>query len=152
MKPTEKWNLKGLKSVFSERFASKIWGGVSEVQLKENSTPSPWKRRKTTSSAIFCATSAWGLNFHQKLKYLYFETLFTHPSWKNLKPFVGGSSACENCVPETWQTSPLWGWTNYWSLNIKDELSGGDISGPNRINYESGVEWSWNLKVLIFFI
>ena len=32
--------------------------GVSEVQLKKNSTPSPWKRRKTTSFAIFCATGA----------------------------------------------------------------------------------------------
>ena len=32
--------------------------GVSVVRLKKNSTPSPWKRRKTTSSAIFCATGA----------------------------------------------------------------------------------------------
>ena len=39
---------------------SKNLMGVSEVRIK-NSTPSPRKRRKTTSSAIFCATSAWGL-------------------------------------------------------------------------------------------
>ena len=54
------WNLEGLKSIFSKRCASKSergqWGPI-----KKNSTPSPWKRRKTTSSAIFCATSAWGL-------------------------------------------------------------------------------------------
>ena len=34
--------------------------GVSEVDLKK-STASPWKRRKTTSSAIFCATGVRGL-------------------------------------------------------------------------------------------
>ena len=28
--------------------------GVIEVQLQKNSTPSPWKRRKTSSSAVFC--------------------------------------------------------------------------------------------------
>ena len=27
----------------------------------KKSTPSPWKRRKTTSSAISCATGVWGL-------------------------------------------------------------------------------------------
>ena len=32
------------------------------TDLKKNSTPSPWKCRKTTSSAFFCATGAWGLN------------------------------------------------------------------------------------------
>ena len=42
------------------------WGPI----LKKNSTPSPWKRRKTTSSATFYATGAWGLsnfflNFHR---------------------------------------------------------------------------------------
>ena len=36
IKPTEKWSLKGLKSVFSKKCASKIWGGgVSEVRLKK---------------------------------------------------------------------------------------------------------------------
>ena len=34
--------------------------GVSEVRFKKNSTPSPWKRRKTNSSAIFCGTGALG--------------------------------------------------------------------------------------------
>ena len=94
------------------------------------------------------------LNFHKYLKIKIFILNFRiwNPLFLNdLKSFVGRSPACENCVPETWQTSPLWGWTNYWSLNIKDDLSGGDISGTNRINYESGVEWSWNLEVLIFF-
>ena len=38
------------------------WGPI----LK-NLTPSPWKRRKTTLSAIFCATGAWGLTFRFKL-------------------------------------------------------------------------------------
>ena len=28
----------------------------------KNSIPSSWKRRKTTSSATFCATGMWGLN------------------------------------------------------------------------------------------
>ena len=37
--------------------------GVSQVRFKKNSTPSPWKHRKTTSSAIFCATGAWGLTW-----------------------------------------------------------------------------------------
>ena len=37
--------------------------GVSEVRLKKNSTPSPWKHRKATSSAIFCATGANRVNF-----------------------------------------------------------------------------------------
>ena len=63
MKLTEKGNLEGLKSVFSKRCASKIWWGVSEVRFKKNSTPSPWKRQKTTSSAVFCATGVWGLIF-----------------------------------------------------------------------------------------
>ena len=35
IKTTEKWNLEGLKSVFSKRCASKIWGEVSEVRLKK---------------------------------------------------------------------------------------------------------------------
>ena len=36
--------------------------------FKKNSTPSPWKRQKTTSSAIFRATGAWGLSFLFDLK------------------------------------------------------------------------------------
>ena len=35
---------------------------VSEVRFKKKSTPSPWKRQKTTTSAIVCATGAWGLS------------------------------------------------------------------------------------------
>ena len=31
---------------------------VSEVRFKKKSTPSPWKRQKTTTSAIVCATGA----------------------------------------------------------------------------------------------
>ena len=48
-----------------QKMRNKILRGVSEVRFKKNSTPSPWKRRKT-SSAIFCATGALGLNdrFH----------------------------------------------------------------------------------------
>ena len=37
-----------------------IWRGSVRSDLK-NSTPSPWKRWKTTSSATFCATGVWGL-------------------------------------------------------------------------------------------
>ena len=67
IKPTENRNLEGLKLVFSKRCASKIWWGVSEVRLKKYSNPSPWKRRKTTSSAVFCATGAWGLTMTKLL-------------------------------------------------------------------------------------
>ena len=35
IKPTEKWNLEGLKSVFSKRCASKIWGGSVRSDLKK---------------------------------------------------------------------------------------------------------------------
>ena len=68
IKPTKKWNLEGLKSVFSKWCASKIWGEVSEVRFKKNSTL--WKRRKTTASAIFWSTGAWGLSkkFQRKIK------------------------------------------------------------------------------------
>ena len=34
---------------------------TQKVRFKKNSTSSPWKRRKTSPSAIFCATGAWGL-------------------------------------------------------------------------------------------
>ena len=44
--------------------------GVSEIRLKKNSTPSPWKRRKTTSSAILRATGAWVLNYKRQIFYL----------------------------------------------------------------------------------
>ena len=63
IKPSEKWNLEGLKSVFSKRCASKILGGQWGPILK-NSSPSPWKLRKTTSSAIFCTTGAWGFKLY----------------------------------------------------------------------------------------
>ena len=59
--PLKNASWKGLKIVSSRRCASKIWMGVSEVRFKKNSTPSPWKYRKTTTSALFCATGAWGL-------------------------------------------------------------------------------------------
>ena len=62
-KPTEKWKLERLRLVFSKRRASKIWGRISDVRFKKNSTPSPWKRRKTSQSAIFCTTGVWGLTF-----------------------------------------------------------------------------------------
>ena len=45
-KLTENWKLEGLKLVFFKRY---------------DSTPSPWKRRKTTSSATLCTTGVWGL-------------------------------------------------------------------------------------------
>ena len=35
IKPTEKWNLEGLKSVDSKRCASKIWWGVRDVRFKK---------------------------------------------------------------------------------------------------------------------
>ena len=68
-----KWNLEELKLVFSKRCVSKIWGGSVrsglkilglKINLHTHSTPSPWKRRKTTSSAILCATGAWGSAVH----------------------------------------------------------------------------------------
>ena len=37
--------------------------GVIKVPLKKNPTPSPKKRRKTTSLATFCATGVWGLSY-----------------------------------------------------------------------------------------
>ena len=37
----------------SQKMRIKNLMGVSEVRIKKNSTPSPWKRRKTTSSATF---------------------------------------------------------------------------------------------------
>ena len=41
--------------------------------LKKNSTPSPWKRRKPTSSATFCATGVWGLtSFFMSLVYIWY--------------------------------------------------------------------------------
>ena len=98
LKPTEKWKLEGLKLVFSKRYASKIWRGVSEVRFKKNSTPSPWKRRKTTLSAIFCATSAWGLrsNFHTVVGIIEGSmTIFLKWRWGRK---TAGWSRCWNCV------------------------------------------------------
>ena len=63
------WLKTGLKSLFSRRCASKIWGGVSEVRFKKNSTLSPWKRRKNNSSATFCATGVWGLKMLKQFSY-----------------------------------------------------------------------------------
>ena len=55
---------------------NKIWKGLNRYfpkaahlkseegqwgPIKKNSTPSPWKRRKTISSAFFCASGAWWL-------------------------------------------------------------------------------------------
>ena len=48
--------------IFQKMSIKNLRRGVSEVRFKKNSTPPPWKRRKTTSSAIFCATGAGGLN------------------------------------------------------------------------------------------
>ena len=49
--------------------------GFSEVRLKK-STPSPWKRRKTTSSATFCATGAWGLRTKSKWSFYNLKLAF----------------------------------------------------------------------------
>ena len=107
IKPNEKWNLEGLKSVVSKRCASKIWWGVSEVRSKKNSTPSPWKRLKNTSSATFCATSAWGLRpFTLNLHFLtYFCICYLEWHWISLirtffltSTFADG--LCENQRPE----------------------------------------------------
>ena len=67
-----------VKSVFSKRCASKIWGGSVRSDLK-NSTPSPWKRRKNNSSAIFCATGAWRLS---RLALINWYSLFFQIPWK----------------------------------------------------------------------
>ena len=48
------------KNMWLNRCASKIWGRSVRSYLK-NSTPSPWKCRKSTSSTTFCATGVWGL-------------------------------------------------------------------------------------------
>ena len=55
---------KGLNLFFPKDLHQKS-EGVNEVRFKKNSTPSPWKRRKTTSSATLCATGVWGLNFYR---------------------------------------------------------------------------------------
>ena len=47
-----------------------IFSSISFVRFKK-STSSAWKRRKTTSTAIFCATGAWGLS-----KLILSETLY----------------------------------------------------------------------------
>ena len=49
---------KGLNRYFPKYAHQKYDEGSVRSDLK-NSTPSPWKRRKTTSSAFFCATGAW---------------------------------------------------------------------------------------------
>ena len=45
------------------------WGSI-----KKNSTPSPWKRRKTTSSAIINATGVWGLITYYRLPLNFFRS------------------------------------------------------------------------------
>ena len=53
---------------------------IEQSDSKHDLDPSPWKRRKTTSSEIFGATGAWGLrwlfqiiysNLESSLKFLY---------------------------------------------------------------------------------
>ena len=61
IKPTVKWKLEGLKLVSFKWCTSKILGGQRGSILK-NSTSSPMKRLKTTSSATFCATGVWELS------------------------------------------------------------------------------------------
>ena len=64
IKHTKNWKLEGLKLAFAKRCASKIWReGSVRFDLKKNSTPSPWKRRKKISSATFCATGVWGFTY-----------------------------------------------------------------------------------------
>ena len=57
------WKIKAGRAkigIFQKMRNKNLMGGQWGTILK-NSTPSPWKRRITTSSAIFCATGAWGL-------------------------------------------------------------------------------------------
>ena len=46
--------------IFKKMRMKNLEGG-QRGPIYKNSTPSPWKRRKITSSATFCATGAWGL-------------------------------------------------------------------------------------------
>ena len=61
-----------------------------------------------------------------------------------LKSSKGGDSACDS--PYCGLTSDLpngnaeWGWVEYWTLQLKNEFSGSDITASNKIEYESGVE------------
>ena len=57
------WKMKAGRAqigIFQKMRIKNRWG-ASEVRFKKNSTSSPWKGRKTTSSATFCATGVWGL-------------------------------------------------------------------------------------------
>ena len=54
-------NWKGLNRYFSKDTHQKSNEGSVRSDLTKNSTPSPWKCRKTTLSAIFRATGARGL-------------------------------------------------------------------------------------------
>ena len=53
------WNYK--IGIFQKMRIKNLRGGQWGPILK-NSTPSPWKPRKTSSSAVFCAKGVWGLN------------------------------------------------------------------------------------------
>ena len=53
--------MKSLNSYFTKDAHQKSEGGGHWGPIKKKSSPSPWKRRKTTS-ATFCATGVWGLN------------------------------------------------------------------------------------------
>ena len=90
----------------------------------KNSTPSPWKRRKTSSSATFCATGVWGLKnlmIHWVLKiklkfFLNFSSFF--PSM-TLTFFL-------NEIRNTWKLTvrppvnlPGGNWVAHWVVKLK---------------------------------
>ena len=66
------FSLDGLKLVFSKDGHQKSERGQWNPNMKKKSTFSPWKRRKTTSSAFLCATSAWGLRNFFSVEFEFF--------------------------------------------------------------------------------
>ena len=119
--------------------------GASEVRLKKNSTLSPWKRRKTTSSVTFCATSAWGLT-HMKFKCLMpFEKVFIY-DLKFIKGFIRyrirGSSKATRCYFTRHFGSNKSGFNFSISPNLHDSA----LSLWLRLASQDQVVkiWSWN--------
>ena len=142
IKPTEKWKLEGLKLVFSKRCASKIWGGSP---IKKNSAPSPWKGRKTTSSATFCTTGVCGLRrarrswFQNKLflNFVNMYSLFTASFWRTIC-FV---YVCLKILHATRLNSIKSFRKFIFKLQIKSEWTGTWVGlGPVRIRSPSAWE------------
>ena len=75
------WKMKsgrGWICIFERMRIKNLRGGGGQLgPIRKNSTPSPWKLRKTTSSAFFCASGALGLTTS--------NGSFLRSSWHELK-------------------------------------------------------------------